>query len=270
MKIISHCFSIILFTLYVLSCSAGEEYEQDVLDTKSDTAPQVQYEEDEEIVQDELLRDDLQYGDTEEGDEIEPLPRIESLRITSVSDQDVRSGFKIDARTNVEDFVISEYFKVLWMHNGEELLGETEETLNWIEEFKKGDKIKVVLIPTLEDIESPLVNETEFVIPNSAPSIISEPPSEIKDGKFEYTVEAEDPDGDDIEFQLKKSPKGMTIEPASGLISWDFTKEKPGTEYKIEIVASDTEGLSYTQELTLTIPEDQPEQQDGGEEEGAQ
>ncbi|NIT12870.1 MAG: hypothetical protein GTN99_01070, partial [Candidatus Dadabacteria bacterium] len=60
--------------------------------------------------------------------------------------------------------------------------------------------------------------------------------------------------GDEVEIVLKKSPKGMTIEPATGLIKWDFTEEKAGSEYKIEILATDTDGESYTQQITLTIP----------------
>lgn len=259
-------FILIISISFVISCSAGEDLEKQVLDEEpvadnnqnqvtqlSDTETiDVQYEED----------DDTNYVDE---DEINNLPKIESLKIVSISDQDIRSGFKFEASTNLEDIDITDYYRILWMHNDDELTGESEETLGWNDEFKKGDKIKLVLIPSLGDVESPLSTESEFIVPNSPPKIVSEPPLEIKDGKFEYTVDAQDPDGDNIQYMLKNSPKGMTIEPATGLISWDFTKEKPGTEHKIEIVASDTEGLSYTQELTLSIPEKQPEVQEDSE-----
>jgi len=98
-------------------------------------------------------------------------------------------------------------------------------------------------------------------VPNSPPVITSEPPLEIRGDEklFEYKVEADDPDGDEVEFVLRKSPKGMTIEPATGLIKWDFTEEKPGSEYKIDIVAIDSEDAKYTQEVTLTIPESNPD-----------
>lgn len=46
----------------------------------------------------------------------------------------------------------------------------------------------------------------------------------------------------------------MKIEPATGLIEWDYTEVKPGSEFNIEILATDTDGGSYTQTITLTIP----------------
>jgi hypothetical protein len=260
MKAIYLFLPLLVFALMINSCSAGEDLEKQVFNDGKKPVSDNQNKSSELAADQEYNEDNL---DTQnlEGDETESLYKIESLKIVSISDQDLRSGFKVEVKTGGTDAEIDE-FRIVWMHNSEELIGESEETLDWSEDFKKGDKIKVALIPRLGDVESPLVVESEFIIPNSPPKIVSEPPLEIKDGKFDYTVEAEDPDGEDVEFLLRKSPKGMTIEPASGLISWDFTQEKPGTEYKIEIVATDPDGLSYTQELTLTIPEQQPTSED--------
>ena len=91
-----------------------------------------------------------------------------------------------------------------------------------------------------------------FTIPNSPPVISSEPSASYSDGRFTYTVLAEDPDGDPIDFTLRGAPPGMTIEPATGLIVWEYGEGDAG-EYKVTVVAADSEGASVSQELTLTI-----------------
>ena len=253
-------FVILFLISFVVSCSAGEDQEKEALNSApvAENGNQMQSATEDSVNTRQVAQNDDSTYEVD-GENPEDLPRIETLKIVSMSAEDIRQGFKIEVTTNNKDAVITDYYRIVWMHNGEELTGESGETLGWMDDFKKGDKIKVVLIPSLGDTESPLVTESEFSVPNSPPEIVSEPPEEIQNGKFEYKVEAEDPDGDDIQFLLKNSPKGMTIEPATGLISWDFTQEKPGTDYNIEIVATDTDGLSYTQQLTLTIPEKQPQ-----------
>ena len=44
----------------------------------------------------------------------------------------------------------------------------------------------------------------------------------------------------------------VTIEPATGLIVWEYGEDDAG-EYKVTVVAADSEGASVSQELTLTI-----------------
>ncbi len=95
--------------------------------------------------------------------------------------------------------------------------------------------------------------EGEFMIPNSPPKITSEPEAKMEGGKFRYSVKAEDPDGDPIEFTLKNAPKGMSIDSKTGIITWDFDEKDTG-EHNVEIIASDPEGAKSSQMLTLTIP----------------
>ena len=44
----------------------------------------------------------------------------------------------------------------------------------------------------------------------------------------------------------------MTIEPATGLIVWDYGEQDAGT-YTVTIVVSDSEGAKASQDLTLSI-----------------
>ena len=245
--------------LLTTSCSYGDDLEKDALSRKENKASQVQ---NDSSNNDKPSADNYEDADTElyaqvesEGDII--FPKTKSVSIESTNNEDGQRILKVALSLQngaVEDFD----FTYKWFYNDEEMFGEVGNFIRWNnDEYKKGDKISVKIIPPYIDEESFLVIDAEYIVPNSPPVITSEPPTEIKgeDKLFEYKVETDDPDGDEIEIALKNSPAGMTIEPASGLIKWDFTAEKPGSEYKIEIVATDSEGGNYTQEVTLTIPQ---------------
>jgi len=179
-------------------------------------------------------------------------PEVASIRIAYVTDNDPRDGLTavIQAKDPDGDEIS---FKYLWKINGEEIEGATDEALKWQDEFKKGDKITLEVIPFDGKEEGLLRIEGNFTIPNSPPKITSEPEPKMEGGKFSYAVRTEDPDGDPVEYTLKNAPKGMVIEPATGLITWNFDKKDAG-EHKIEIIASDPEGAKSVQVLNLTIP----------------
>lgn len=179
-------------------------------------------------------------------------PEITSINIVYVSDNNPRGGLRAVAKgKDLDGDDIS--FRYQWKRNGEKITGAVGEVLEWQNDFKKGDKISVEVIPYDGKDEGIWRVEGEFTIPNSPPRITSEPEAKMEGGKFRYAVKAEDPDEDPIEFTLKDAPKGMSIDPKTGLITWDFD-EKDAGEYKIEVVASDPEGAKSSQMLTLTIP----------------
>ncbi len=244
--------------LLTTSCSYGEDLEKDALIKKENKASQVQ---NDSSNNDKPSADDYEDTDTElyaqvesEGDII--FPKTKSVSIESTNNEDGQRILKV--ALSLENGAVEDFdFTYKWFYNDEEISGETDNFVPWNNDYKKGDKIRVQIIPPNVDEESFLVTDAELIVPNSPPVITSEPPTEIKgeDKLFEYKVETDDPDGDEVEIALKKSPAGMTIEPATGLIKWNFTAETPGSEYKIEIVATDSEGGNYTQEVTLTIPQ---------------
>ena len=255
--------------LLTTSCSFGDDLEKDALTRKENKASQVQ---NNSSSSDKSSGDNYEDIDTElyaqvesDGDII--FPKTKSVSIESTNNEDGQRILKVALSLQngaVEDFD----FTYKWFYNDEEISAEIDIFVPWNDDYKKGDKIRVQIIPPGVDEESFLVIDAEYIVPNSPPVITSEPPTEIKgeDKLFEYKVEADDPDGDEIEIALKNSPAGMTIEPASGLIKWDFTAEKPGSVYKIEIVATDSEGGNYTQEVTLTIPQSEATDEKNDEE----
>ncbi|MBD2616571.1 hypothetical protein H6G94_36050, partial [Nostoc punctiforme FACHB-252] len=59
---------------------------------------------------------------------------------------------------------------------------------------------------------------------NAAPVIQTQANKEIIRGySYSYDVDATDPNGDSLQYNLLVSPDGMTIDPSTGLISWNTT-----------------------------------------------
>ena len=190
------------------------------------------------------------------GDFDAPAPDLPSLaKIRSVSVETItgnpRDGFKAVIRFEGAQNSDIRYIYD-WTVNGSDISGEIEETLPWQEGFKRGDLIGVSVTPYSDLGQGAVTAGGAFTIPNSPPVISSEPSASYSDGRFTYTVLAEDPDGDPVDFTLRGAPPGMTIEPATGLIVWEYGEGDAG-EYKVTVIAADSEGASVSQELTLTI-----------------
>lgn len=194
---------------------------------------------------------DVRY-DTDE--RVRHLPRIRAIRIVSLT-SDMRDGFKAVVQTDKADTGGIEYIYE-WRINGEEIIGATHEALEWQDGFKKGDSLTVGVIPVSDIGEGVWKAEGAITIPNSPPQITSEPDTLFQDGKFSYTVEAVDTDGDTFDYTLRGAPGGMIIEPAAGLITWQYGSEDAG-DYEVVIIVADSEGALSSQTLTFTIhPED--------------
>jgi len=139
-----------------------------------------------------------------------------------------------------------------WMHNGDDITGVHDPKLEWREGFKKGDTITLSVTPYSDLGEGAASAVGSITIPNSPPVITSQPDTAFEEGRFSYIVQAEDPDGDTMDFSLRNAPRGMTIEPAAGLILWEYG-EKDAGDYKVTVIVTDSEGAQSEQELTLSI-----------------
>jgi large repetitive protein len=67
-------------------------------------------------------------------------------------------------------------------------------------------------------------------------------------GDYQYQVQARDPEGDAITYQLLEAPQGMTIDPLTGLVNWDAPQT--GT-HQVVVGAIDPNGLGTAQAFTL-------------------
>ena len=91
---------------------------------------------------------------------------------------------------------------------------------------------------------------------NSSPVIESDPITTAKEGvAYTYAVESTDPNGDILTYSLTTSPDGMTINSATGVISWTPTESQIGDNAVVVEVSdgskSDTQPFTITVDVTL-------------------
>ena len=90
------------------------------------------------------------------------------------------------------------------------------------------------------------------IIEASGPTITSTPPlTATAYRRYEYQVEATDPDDDRLRYSLLISPRNMRIHPTKGLIKWRPSRRDIG-EHDIVLQVSDGES-SALQSYTLTV-----------------
>lgn len=238
-----------LIMLGVYACGSDNPVEPEIA---QDTATEEVYEESQVKENYEEYETDTAYTHKASSG-VSRLPRITSISIATVS-PDIREGFKTFVETDSEnngdvDFIYQ------WKLNGEEIIGGTDQVMEWQDDFAKGDTLSVSVISVSDLGQGALQTEGSIVIPNSPPEIISEPGDLFDSGEFNYTVEAVDPDGDSFDFTLRGAPKGMVIEPATGLITWQYGAEDTG-DFEVLIVVADSEGAESSQTLNFTIHEE--------------
>ena len=146
------------------------------------------------------------------------------------------------------DFI---YYTYQWEKNGVVLNEEREEYLE-IGQFKKGDAIAVLVTPDDRETSGVPKRSETLTLSNSAPLILSSPPTSVEKTTYIYQVRANDPDNDPITYTLKSGPKGMEMDKKTGLIRWEIRKEDKGN-HSVEIEVSDDSGAKSIQRYTLTI-----------------
>lgn len=241
------CFIISLFLLNISGCGNDTE-KSAIIEKTNKNSPEIKISEQDTESINRKTETEIQ-GQVDQ--KLNHPPVVESIRIERISDIDTSNAFRaiVEAK-DPDDDVIS--FGYQWNLDGEDIPGATDEMLEWREDFKKGSIISVSVIPFDGKDEGVWKAEGSSTIPNSPPIITSEPLPRIENGKLSYILKADDPDGDPIEYTLKNSPRGMTIEPATGLITWEFGEADTG-EYMVEIIVTDSEGAKASQMLALNI-----------------
>ncbi|HEY6086029.1 MAG TPA: putative Ig domain-containing protein, partial [Nitrospira sp.] len=111
----------------------------------------------------------------------------------------------------------------------------------------------VEVIPMDPFTKGKVFRSDAIAIDNSPPKIMSTPSTPNTVDRYEYAVQAIDPDGDRLSFTLKAAPTGMTIDHISGLLIWRIVPGTSGT-HSAKIVVEDGQGGSTVQEINLTLP----------------
>ena len=88
---------------------------------------------------------------------------------------------------------------------------------------------------------------------NSPPAIVSTPITQGAVGQeYNYQAVATDPENDTLTYTLALSPEGMSIDEATGQITWSPTTEQLGTQ-TVEVLVEDTQGGSNRQRFTVEV-----------------
>ncbi len=133
-----------------------------------------------------------------------------------------------------------------WYLNGE--LVQDGGTASYKGEFSRGDTIRVRFVPDDEEAYGAPVYR-EITIKNSPPVVKNLLSGSVIEGDMYYaSVDASDPDGDELSYSLEGAPVNMSIDEHTGKISWEI----PGREERHEVVVRvvDSKGA----ESILTIP----------------
>lgn len=89
---------------------------------------------------------------------------------------------------------------------------------------------------------------------NDAPVVLSLPVTTVLQGApYRYKVRASDADGDRLQYALEQAPSGMTIDPATGFLSWLPSAQALVRQHKVVVVVSDRLGSQTKQSFQVTV-----------------
>lgn len=143
------------------------------------------------------------------------------------------------------------HFSYRWWKN-QTVVKEGEEAELDTTGFVIKDAIRVEVTPQDEGGKRSGVSSPILVLGNSSPQIVSTPSQSINRDRFQYVVQAKDADGDPLTYSLITFPPGMTIDKATGTISWMIPAELSGT-HRVRVVVEDGQGGSSSQSFDLTL-----------------
>jgi putative Ig domain-containing protein len=144
------------------------------------------------------------------------------------------------------------HFLFRWLRN-EKVVSEGPKEVFDAADLAEKDIVTVEVVPHDHDGPGEPVRATPLVASNNAPHIVSHPNMMGNAELYEYAVEAKDPEGDAVVFELETGPSGMAIDKASGRVTWKVPPSLKGTHH-VKIVAADAKGARSWQEFDLSIP----------------
>lgn len=118
--------------------------------------------------------------------------------------------------------------------------------------YARGDTLRFTITPTDGLADGTIYQSDTLVVPNAPPRLLSQPPAQFEAREYRYQVTATDPDSDPLVYRLEQAPAGMTINPATGMVTWPLAGVRPG-DYAMKIVVTDSEGAEAYQEFSLAL-----------------
>lgn len=144
------------------------------------------------------------------------------------------------------------HFVYRWLRN-EKVVAEGPKEVFDAASLAENDVVTVEVIPHDDDGPGTPVRAKPMVGSNNAPNIVSHPNMMANAELYEYAVEAKDPEGEAVSYELEIGPPGMVIDKASGRVVWKVPSSLKGIHH-VKIVVADAKGARSWQEFDLSIP----------------
>lgn len=170
----------------------------------------------------------------------------------TLSPEVARSGDKLEAQVEASDPDHDRVDLIYKWFRNDTVIKEGEESFLDTTGFATRDKIMVEVTAHDPSVSGKSLKSEPLVLGNSAPQIVSTPPSAVTQDRFDYPVKAMDPDGDQLTYSLEAAPPGMTIGSASGHIEWQIPSDQKGTIH-VKVMAKDGQGGLASQDFDLTL-----------------
>lgn len=176
-------------------------------------------------------------------------PKINKFSVVS---KDLPEGVEVTLTPEAEDIDGDEVtFSCQWTING-----EVDPSANGIvfpaSRKLDGARIEVAITPFDGTAEGTTYNGFVQIAKVSEPKIVSTPPAGFKGNDYSYQVVATDPGNAQLTYSLNNSPAGMSIDAATGLITWSLSGVSDGT-YPVEIIVRNPQGQEARQSYDLTF-----------------
>lgn len=143
-----------------------------------------------------------------------------------------------------------------WRRNTTIVLEGEQSTLD-TGSFTRGDSLTVEVTPhDASGAGKPRLSEP-IALGNNAPTITSQPPASFGKDMLSYAVQAVDEDKDTLKYQLESAPPGMTIDPATGVITWQVGSNVKG-KYRVRVAVQDGQGGSAFQDFEISLVSPSP------------
>ena len=151
-------------------------------------------------------------------------------------------------------------YEFAWLLNGQRVRGAENPTFD-TSKLKRGDRLQAHVRVSDGEAESPVSESMTLTLANRAPRFAALPPIESANGAVHAALSAEDPDGDKtLRFRLIEGPKGLTVDPVSGRVSW-----RPGNDaigaHAVEVAVADAQGAESALRFELNVSGGGPAEQ---------
>ena len=176
-------------------------------------------------------------------------PLVSHVTVEADAEKTNRVFAKVDAADPDRDEI---HYSYRWWRNDKQVKEGEENALDTTG-FGRKDVVVVEVTARDQDAAAAPVRSAPSALGNSPPLIVSDPASLTNREQYEYVVQAKDVDGDTVTYGLETGPPGMTVDKATGQVSWKVIPGVAGT-HRVKIVAEDGQGGMAWQEFELSIP----------------